>query len=286
MEIIKTTRGDILNIDPRNVVIVEGFNSRRDFDLESLKDQIKAQGGVLNPISVIPFKDNDGNEKYRLVDGERRVRAMLELLNEGYTDVMRIPAVKVSKVKNDTELLIEQVVRNEGKRFSDYEYAIAFAKLRDVSLFTVTEIAEKIFGNKTKAGYVSQCLALLELPQDIQDKLASGEISANAVRDITKAVKNTDEQVKTVNDAVETAKEKGKKKATSKDIVSENVKVQTDSMAICKGLGLLINYAGKYNSDNNTELEIDLMDIYAQLKEKKTIVEIFENSRKQYADAM
>lgn len=285
METNKTTRGDILNIDPRNVVIVEGFNSRRDFDLESLKDQIKAQGGVLNPVSVIPFKDDNGDEKYRLVDGERRVRAMIELLNEGYTDVMRIPAVKVSKVKNDTELLIEQLVRNEGKRFSDYENAIAFAKFRDIALFTLTEIAEKVYGNKNKVGYISQCLALLELPQDIQTKLADGEISPNAVRDITKAVKDTEEQVKAVKDTVETAKEKGKKKATSKDIVSENVKVQTDSMSICKGIGLLIDYATRYKSENG-DVEIDLMEIYAQLKEKKTIVEIFEIQKKTYAQAM
>lgn len=285
METNKTTRGDILNIDPRNVVIVDGFNSRRDFDLESLKDQIKAQGGVLNPVSVIPFKDDNGEEKYRLVDGERRVRAMLELINEGYTDVMRIPAVKVSKVKNDTELLIEQLVRNEGKRFSDYENAIAFAKFRDVALFTLTEIAEKVYGNKNKVGYISQCLALLDLPQDIQDKLADGVISPNAVRDITKAVKDTDEQVKAVKDTVETAKEKGKKKATSKDIVSENVKVQTDSMTICKGIGLLIDYATKYKSENG-DVTIDLMDIYNGLKEKKTIVEIFEAQKKEYANAM
>lgn len=285
MELNKTTRGDILNIDPRNVVIVDGFNSRRDFDLETIKDQIKAQGGVLNPISVIPFKDNDGNEKYRLVNGERRVRAMLSLIDEGYTEIMRIPAIKVSKVKNDTELLIEQIVRNEGKRFSDYEYAIAFAKLRDVALYTVTEIAEKVFGNKTKAGYVSQCLSLLELPQDIQEKLSSGEISPNAVRDITKNIKDADEQIKTVNNTVETAKEKGKKKATSKDITNEEVKIRTDSSAICKGLGLLIAYMEKFHEQGG-EVTIDLMQIYADLKDKKTIIEVFENQNKQYADAV
>lgn len=284
MEMNKTTRGDILNIDPRNVVIVDGFNSRRDFDIDVLKDQIKAQGGVLNPISVIPFKNEDGEEKYRLVDGERRVRAMLSLIEDGYTDVMRIPAIKVSKVKNDTELLIEQLVRNEGKRFSDYENAIAFAKFRDVSLFTLTEIAEKVYGNTNKVGYISQCLALLELPDDIQKKLANGEISPNAVRDITKAVKNTDEQVKTVNDAVDAAKAKGKKKATSKDIVSENVKVQTDSMAICKGLSLLFQYCDRYRTEDGGE--IDIMDIYNGLVNKKTIVEIFEEHTKQLADAM
>ena len=66
-----TKRTDIYNIDPRNVVVMDGFNVRRDFDLDELKEQIKSKG-VLNPISVIPYKDKDGNEKYKLVDGERR----------------------------------------------------------------------------------------------------------------------------------------------------------------------------------------------------------------------
>lgn len=70
-ELNSTKRTDIYTIDPRNVVIVENFNVRKEFALDELKEQIKLQG-VLNPITVVPFKDEDGNEKYRLVDGERR----------------------------------------------------------------------------------------------------------------------------------------------------------------------------------------------------------------------
>ena len=53
---------------------MDDFNARRDFDLEELKEQIKAKG-VLNPITVLPFKDEDGIERYKLVDGERRYRS-------------------------------------------------------------------------------------------------------------------------------------------------------------------------------------------------------------------
>lgn len=54
-----TKRTDIYQVDPRNVVVVANFNVRRDFDIEELKEQIKAKG-VLNPITVIPFKDENG----------------------------------------------------------------------------------------------------------------------------------------------------------------------------------------------------------------------------------
>lgn len=75
METNATKRTDIFLIDPRNIVVVENFNVRRDFDLEELKEQIKSKG-VLNPVTVIPFKE-DGVERYKLVDGERRYRATM-----------------------------------------------------------------------------------------------------------------------------------------------------------------------------------------------------------------
>ena len=74
METNATKRTDIFQIDPRNIVVMDDFNARRDFDLEELKEQIKAKG-VLNPITVLPFKDEDGIERYKLVDGERRYKS-------------------------------------------------------------------------------------------------------------------------------------------------------------------------------------------------------------------
>lgn len=80
-EINATKRTDIYQIDPRNVDVVAGFNVRRKFDIEELKEQIKLNG-VLNPITVIPTKLADGTERYRLVDGERRLRATLAAIEE------------------------------------------------------------------------------------------------------------------------------------------------------------------------------------------------------------
>lgn len=120
MELNQTKRTDIYNIDPRNVVVVDGFNARRNFELDELKEQIKAKG-VLNPITVVPFKDDEGNEKYRLVDGERRLRATLAAIDEG-ADIKRIKALFLPRNTNEEDLLIEQMMRNEGKNFTEYEW--------------------------------------------------------------------------------------------------------------------------------------------------------------------
>ena len=52
METNKTKNTDLFLIDPRNIVVVDGFNVRRDFDLDELKEQIKAKG-VLKPLRMM-----------------------------------------------------------------------------------------------------------------------------------------------------------------------------------------------------------------------------------------
>ena len=88
-EVVHQMSSDILNtwtatavsythLDVYKRQVVDGFNVRRDFDLDELKEQIKAKG-VLNPLTVIAFKDDEGNEKYKWVDGERRYLSLIHI---------------------------------------------------------------------------------------------------------------------------------------------------------------------------------------------------------------
>ena len=202
-EINITKRTDIYSIDPRNVVVIDNFNVRRDFALDELKEQIKAQG-VLNPITVVPFKDESGNEKYRLVDGERRLRATLAAISEG-ADIKRIKAIFLPRNTKEEDLLIEQMMRNEGKNFTEYEQAIMFQRFRDKFGYTQSEIAAKFCKSST---FIGRCLALLELAPEIQDKLEKGEISTSAVRQIVGLNKEDESaQIAAVKDAVADAKD-------------------------------------------------------------------------------
>ena len=130
METNATKRTDIFLIDPRNIVVMDNFNVRRDFDLNELKEQIKAKG-VLNPITVIPFKDENGKELYKLVDGERRYRATMEAIGEG-ANIPWIKALKAPKDATTEDLYIEQMMRNEGKRFTEYECALMFRRFKEM----------------------------------------------------------------------------------------------------------------------------------------------------------
>lgn len=236
MELNITKRTDIYNIDPRNVVVVDNFNVRRDFAIDELKEQIKAQG-VLNPITVVPFKDEDGNEKYRLVDGERRLRATLAAISEG-ADIKRVKAIFLPRNTKEEDLLIEQMMRNEGKNFTEYEQAIMFQRFREKFGYTQSEIASKFCKSAT---FVGRCLSLLELAPEIQEKLEKGEISTGAVRQIVGLNKEDESaQIAAVENAVADAKSKGKTTATGKNINGET-KSQKDLKKVVEAFKLFLS---------------------------------------------
>lgn len=223
-----TTRTDLPMIDPRAVYVEEGFNVRREFgDIEELKRQIREQG-ILNPISVVKMgKDEHNNQLYRLVDGHRRMTAVKEILAEDGNNekLMRIRAILVPRNLSEQELCIQQMMRNEGKKFTEYECGLMFQRFRDQFGNSIADIARK-FGKD--ASYVSRCLALLDLPQDIQQSIVDKEVTLSAVRSIVKENKDDEAmQSEVVRTMVETAKAKGKKTASLKD-VSQEAKIVTE----------------------------------------------------------
>jgi ParB family chromosome partitioning protein len=276
-ETLKTTKRDLYNIDPKNIVVVEGFNSRIDFDLQELKDSIR-ENGVKNPISVIPFTDEDGTEKYRLVDGERRYRATMELINEG-VDIARIPALFLSKSLTQGELLMEQLIRNEGKHFSEYEYGIAFRKFVDLG-YEVQEIVEKLGLAKWKSIFYTHT----QRDPKVQELMREGKIEGTEVRRIYQAHGKNDEAgaVKEILEAAEKIKGTEKKKITLADLdkLSSKTLAVKDTAAIKKGIGLLLSYYAKFSEQINEdeELDLDITDIYEKLSTTKdTIIDIFED---------
>lgn len=229
MEVNATKRTDLFLIDPRNIVVMEGFNVRRDFDLEELKEQIKANG-VLNPVTVIPYKE-DGVEKYKLVDGERRYRATMLAISEG-ANIPFIKALKAPKGATTEQLYIEQMMRNEGKRFSELECAIMFRRFKEEFGYSQVEIAEKF---KKSPAFISKCLSLLDLPQYLQDKIATGELSAMAAREISNSYTHESDQVRAAKTALRTAKANGRATATNKEVQS-SLKEAKQAKAIADAL--------------------------------------------------
>ena len=283
----KTTKADIFKIDPNNIVVKEGFNSRCNFgDLDELARQIKEQG-VLNPISVQPFKDENGEEKYRLIDGERRYRAVMKLRVDGH-EIARIPALFVSKSSSEEELLIQQALRNEGKNFNEYEWGLLVKKLMDRCGLTKSEIARKLGKNP---GMVSYWLQLLEMKPELQALIRDGVITAVDVRKMLQANNHNEEVV--YKEIVKAQKKMEKEGNDPNKISLKNLDINSrtitfkDSKNIKFGLRTLFAYIDKYNNpEGKFEAEIDLRDVLDKLNKDMTITEILDEIKKSaYAKA-
>ena len=259
METNAIKRTDIFLIDPRNIVVVENFNVRRDFDLEELKEQIKSKG-VLNPVTVIPFKE-DGEEHYKLVDGERRYRATMLAIEEG-ANIQYIKALKAPKDASLEDLYIEQMMRNEGKRFTEYECAIMFRRFKEEFGYSQIEIADKF---KKSPAFVSKCLSLLDLPPYIQEKIVKGELSVKAAKEIAANYESEREQVTAAKTAVKTAQEQGRTTATNKEVLN-SLKDAKEAKTVAEALRKVWAYM-----DGEVMVDVDKL---------ATILERTENLRK------
>lgn len=257
----KTTKTDIYNIDPRRIVVVDGFNSRTDFgNIEELAAQIKEQG-MLNPITVIPQKDDNGNETYRLVDGERRYRAVMLLLSRG-VDIARIKALFLSKSTSEEEMLIQQFLRNEGKNFTEYELGVLCRKLRDNCGKTVAEIAKMLGKNQ---GVICYALADLEYDPRIQEMLKNNQICGPDVRRVFTAAKEKygkDEyEQKALKELLRLEKAAKDKAQTDGNDKTNAPKVSTkdcllvsnakDTKAFIKGMGVFNRFLLSYSVDDD-----------------------------------
>lgn len=272
-EINKTKKNDIYQIDPRCIVVVDGFNSRVNFDLATLKEQIR-EHGVLNPISVIPCKGDDGYERYKLVDGERRYRATMELINEGI-DIKRVPALFLPRQMSEVDKLTQQILRNEGKPFNEYEMAIACKKYVNYG-YTQADIAKTLGKN---AGQISYYLQHLDRDQRVQDLMRQGVIEGPKVREIYKGHEKEEDAVAEILGAAKAAKENGNGKITLKDIDPNSRTIaMKDTADIRKGLNKLFALIAKYTDNNTLKLDVRLTDIFAEIKtnSKVTVEEILK----------
>jgi ParB/RepB/Spo0J family partition protein len=137
-------------------------------ELEALASDIKAVG-QLQPIVV---KQIDAN-RYRLVAGERRYRAISQILKQ---DTIRATIRRVEESETDTRF----VQISENTQRDDYlplELAAELADLKAETGFTIEQIASRIGKSK---GFVSKYISLLNAPDDIKQAIEGGAVSATA----------------------------------------------------------------------------------------------------------
>jgi ParB family chromosome partitioning protein len=159
-------RPALLDLDPRRVR-PNPEQPRRRFDpdaLASLADSIR-QHGLVHPIVVEPDGDH-----YRLVAGERRLRAALQ------ASVATIPAIVRPASESGRQVLELALVENLHRQdLNPLEEAAAYARMADVFGLSHEAIALRL--GRTRPA-VTNAIRLLQLPPPLQQALADGTLSA------------------------------------------------------------------------------------------------------------
>jgi len=165
---------DLFKIDPRKIVIKQGWNPRKNFDIEDLKASIKSNGFYLDK----PLLLNRRGTELILVDGERRLRATLALIDEG-EPIVAVPAV-LEVSQNAGVLLARALAANQNSQpLEPLEEAQAFQRLTGYG-WTVASIAAQM---GKSASYVYGRLKLLEAADEVLEAAKDGSITtSDAVR--------------------------------------------------------------------------------------------------------
>ncbi len=143
---------------------------RRDFDekgLQELAESIKLHD-IIQPITVSKL----ANGKFRLISGERRLRAAkLAGIND-------IPAY--IRHANDAQLLELALLENlQREDLNAMEVSLSFKRMMEELDFTQEQVAERMGKDRST---VANFIRLLKLPPDIQLAVRSGELSMGHAR--------------------------------------------------------------------------------------------------------
>jgi ParB family chromosome partitioning protein len=143
---------------------------RHDFDEQSLQElaaSIKLHD-IVQPVTVSRLPTG----KYRLITGERRLRAAKMA---GLTD---IPAY--IRHANDDQLLELALLENlQREDLNAMEISLSYKRMMDELQFTQEQVAERMGKDRST---VANFIRLLKLPPDIQVAVRSGELSMGHAR--------------------------------------------------------------------------------------------------------
>lgn len=175
---------------PVDVLEPNRFQPRSFFDesgLEDLAESIRAQG-VVQPIVVTP----KGPGRYTIVAGERRWRASQK------AGLEMVPVV-VREISNDQQLLEMALVENiQRADLNPIEEAEAYRSLADTFELSQEDIAGRVGKGRTT---ITNCLRLLRLPEEIQDFLREGRLTAGQARPLL-ALRDKDLQLEIAERAI------------------------------------------------------------------------------------
>ena len=170
-------------------IIPDPDQPRKFFSEESLAQLAESlkKTGQLQPIRV---RWSAEHAKWVIISGERRYRAAILAGLKTVSCVFSERPLTESEIRQES--LIENLLREDLRPI---EAANGYRQLMELNDWTIQQVAEAL--NITK-GTVSKALSLLKLPEDIQDQVEQGTISASSGYEVSR-LKDEDSQRELAN---------------------------------------------------------------------------------------
>jgi ParB family chromosome partitioning protein len=169
-EVVEKSTG-VLLVAPDQIE-VNPHQPRKDFDetaLSELAASIKIHG-IIQPLTVSAIP----NGRYRLIAGERRLRA------SKVAGLKEVPVyIRQSNDENLLELALLENLQREN--LNAIEIALSYKRLMDDLDYTQEQVAERMGKDRST---VTNYIRLLKLPPDIQVAVRNGVISMGHARAI------------------------------------------------------------------------------------------------------
>lgn len=279
-KILEDKKKDLFLVDVTTIKIEDGFNVRTDYgDIEWLKESIR-ENGVIQALRC-----RKTNGEYVLIDGHRRHRACMMLVEEGVQ--VRVPVMMCGKSTSPEQRIIEMMTLNEGKRLNPVEEAEGINRLLNYGL-SDSEISKKI--GKTLS-HVSSMKTLHNLPTRIKNMVRDEKITATLLISLMRETKDVDELEKLIasgqnvlnNEIDELEKASGEsskqKKITKKHI--DMAKKKTNSVSALKKAFAFAKKSKLIVREDNNELHVFAKKIISgELSKEDLIWMLFEEKTK------
>ncbi len=120
----KTERVSVFDIKPNKENFYESSS------MEQLKNSIFAMGGVQQ--SILLARERIQTVPYRIIAGHRRVRACMELVQEGHPEFEHIPAVIIENIDKDTEKMLLVMTNSTQRELTDWEKVMQHMELKEI----------------------------------------------------------------------------------------------------------------------------------------------------------
>lgn len=227
---IESDESGTLWIDP-HLLKPNPHQPRQVFDddaLNELADSIR-EHGVVQPIVI----EDAGDGTFFIIAGERRTRASI------LAEQKKVP-VQLRKFSDEKKLEIALIENIQRSDLNPIEEAQAYYNLMQLGGLSQDEVAKKVGKGRPT---VANALRLLKLPEDMQNSLIVGQITAGHARALLSVLNPADQRVlfnKIIGDSISvrqaeneaTRLNEGSRAANPKDAAANKQKKDADVAAL------------------------------------------------------